>query len=339
MESIQAREIHLLLRSEREMLAGFLHAHHLRFDDDIECAFGLFDEERLLGCGCACGGLLKCFAVDEELRGQNGLGILISCLCRNRFQLGISDLFVFTRPHNRELFTRCGFTPIAETQDVILLENRSDGLARYLNGLPRPPVGCSPVGAIVMNCNPLTNGHLFLIRQAAKQCGFLYLFVVEENRSAFPFSDRLSLVRAGTDGMKNVCVCPSGSYMISGSTFPVYFLKESEDPSALQSELDITIFWSKIAPVLGIRRRFAGQEPFDPVTRQYNETMRRLLPGYGVEFVELPRCCVDGIPISASRVRRLLKENNGVTDEVLGLVPPCTAAWLLRSFEKVDEGG
>ena len=53
MESIQAREIHLLLRSEREMLAGFLHAHHLRFDDDIECAFGLFDEERLLGCGCA----------------------------------------------------------------------------------------------------------------------------------------------------------------------------------------------------------------------------------------------------------------------------------------------
>ena len=116
-------------------------------------------------------------------------------------------------------------------------------------------------------------------------------------------------------------------------------MKESEDPSVLQSELDITIFGSKIAPVLGIRRRFAGQEPFDPVTRQYNETMRRLLPEYGVEFVELPRCCADGIPISASRVRRLLKENNGVTDEILRLVPPCTADWLLRSFEKTDEGG
>lgn len=29
MESIQAREIHLILRSEREMLSGFLNAHHL----------------------------------------------------------------------------------------------------------------------------------------------------------------------------------------------------------------------------------------------------------------------------------------------------------------------
>ena len=95
---------------------------------------------------------------------------------------------------------------------------------------------------------------------------------------------------------------------------------------------DITIFGSQIAPALGIRRRFAGQEPLDPVTRTYNETMARLLPTYGVEFCEIPRAELDGAPISASRVRALLKERGGVTDAVLELVPECTGAYLLERF-------
>lgn len=48
---------------------------HPVLEDDIEAAFGIFDlDETLWGCGCAAGSLLKCFAVDESLRGQNALG-------------------------------------------------------------------------------------------------------------------------------------------------------------------------------------------------------------------------------------------------------------------------
>lgn len=224
------------------LLHGYLAAHGLRYEEDIECAFGLFSPDgQLCGCGCAAGRLLKCFAIDAALRGQNGLGLLVSSLTANRFARGLDDLFVITRPHNAPLFARCGFTALAETREAALLENRRDGIERFLRTVERFPDG-GRVGAIVANCNPITNGHLSLIREACTRCDRLYLFIVEENRSAISFADRFALARAAVRDIPKVRVCRSGAYMISGITFPTYFLKETEDPSAVQSELGCGAF-------------------------------------------------------------------------------------------------
>ena len=72
------------------------------------------------------------------------------------------------------------------------------------------------------------------------------------------------------------------------------------------------------------------------MTRNYNEAMIRILPRYGISFIKIDRITTegpDGKPevISASRVRRLLAEQ-GVTDEVLSLVPECTAKYLKEKF-------
>lgn len=333
MESIAIRPIQLNFAPDRAELAAFLEVHHLKLDADVETAFGLYDEnEALCGCGCAAGRVLKCFAIDGRLRGQNGLGLLISHLNNDRFAAGYDHLFVLTRPHNKTLFTGCGFYAVAETEEVMMLENRRRGIEKFLDRLPKAPEGVTDVGAIVMNCNPFTLGHQALIRHAAERCGFLYVFVVEEDRSVFPFADRIGLVRAGTADLPNVCVCPSGPYMISAMTFPTYFLKETEDPSAIQSALDITIFGSRIAPALGIVKRFAGTEPLDAVTNVYNGAMRQLLPGFGVAFCEMERVSEGEAPISASRVRKLLEEKGGVSGEVRSLVPECTADYLLDRF-------
>lgn len=115
--------------------------------------------------------------------------------------------------------------------------------------------------------------------------------------------------------------------MISSATFPTYFLKEGEDATVLQSELDVTLFAQCIAPPLHITKRFAGEEPLDPVTARYNDAMRRILPRYGVEFFRIPRVTSGEQVISASRVRRLLREK-GVCQEVLELVPPSTQKYL-----------
>lgn len=331
MESIAIRPVALDFAPERAELEAFLRSHHLKLEADVERAFGLYDgEDRLLGCGCAAGAVLKCFAIDESLRGQNGLGLLVSHLNADRFAAGYDHLFVVTRPHNLELFSGCGFYPVGQTAEALVLENRRRGLEKFLSRLPGAPEGAGDVGAIVMNCNPFTLGHQVLIRSAAAECGFLYVFVVEEDRSIFPFADRIELVRRGTEDLPNVCVCPSGPYMISAMTFPTYFLKETEDPSAIQSALDVTIFGSRIAPALGITHRFAGTEPLDPVTRVYNQTMEALLPGFGITFRELPRVCAGAEPISASRVRKLLA--SGVTEEVRALVPQTTADYLAKRF-------
>lgn len=313
------------------LLHGYLAAHGLRYEEDIECAFGLFSPDgQLCGCGCAAGRLLKCFAIDAALRGQNGLGLLVSSLTANRFARGLDDLFVITRPAQRAAVCALRVYRFGGDAGGGAAGKPRDGIERFLRTVERFPDG-GRVGAIVANCNPITNGHLSLIREACTRCDRLYLFIVEENRSAISFADRFALARAAVRDIPKVRVCRSGAYMISGITFPTYFLKETEDPSAVQSELDAELFAARLAPALGITVRFAGEEPFDPVTRVYNEAMRSILPRHGIEFCVLPRAEADGVPISASVVRRIAREQGGDAPALRALVPDCTTAYLANS--------
>ena len=177
-----------------------------------------------------------------------------------------------------------------------------------------------------MNCNPFTLGHRALVEYAAAQVVKLYLFVVEEDKSDFPFADRIELVRRGVKDLSNVEVLPSGKFIISQTTFSGYFNKASLQDVAVDSSEDVEIFGREIAPTLGITIRFAGEEPKDNVTRQYNETMKRILPRYGVEFREIPRKTFGGDVISASSVREALKR--GDFDKIKELVPETTLEYL-----------
>lgn len=183
-------------------------------------------------------------------------------------------------------------------------------------------------GAIVMNGNPFTNGHLYLIETAAKKVDMLYVFVVQEDRSVFPFRERFRLVKEGTKHLSNVKVLPSGQYMISASTMPGYFKKEELQNTKLDASMDLEIFSRHIAPALNITVRFVGEEPLDHFTRQYNESMKELFPQYGIELVEIKRKETDGKVISASRVRSLLKEEKW--EGIRRLVPDCTYQYLSR---------
>lgn len=217
-----------------------------------------------------------------------------------------------------------------------MLENRKNGLNHFYSRFLPEAVDQADVGCIVMNCNPFTKGHLALINYGAAHCSLLHVFVVQENQSAFPFDVRFRLVEEGTASLSNVHIHPSGPYMISSATFPTYFLKDGEDAARIQSELDITLFASRIAPLFHIGKRFAGDEPFDPITRQYNEAMEAILPKHKINFIKIPRVSAEKEAgeneiISASLVRKLLAEG-GVTSQVLDLVPPCTANYLKYEF-------
>ncbi len=330
-DTITIRELSVGVAEDAAMLRNFLARHSLGFEADIDAAFGIFDEyDTLCGCGCAAKSLLKCFAVDESLRGQNVLGALVSRLVQDRFFKGYYDLRVITRAHNEPLFVACGFYPVVRTDALVLLENRPDGPRRF--ALPFLEKGDEhrTVGAIVMNANPFTLGHRALAEYAAARCDVLHLFVVEEDRSLFPTDTRFRLVEEGTADLANVRVHLSGPYMISSATFPTYFLKDGESAAALQSELDITLFASAIAPVLHITRRFAGEEPLDPITGCYNDAMRDILPRYGIKFIEIPRLALSDVSISASRVRTLIE--NQQYCEAQMLVPEPTRR-MIKSLE------
>ena len=188
-------------------------------------------------------------------------------------------------------------------------------------------------GAIVMNCNPFTNGHRYLIDYAAGKVDRLYIFVVEENKSVFAFEDRFKMVKQGTSDISNVVVVPSGKYVISAYTFPEYFMKDYVKEKNFDVSSDIEIFCKYIAPALSIKIRFAGEEPLDPVTAKYNKTMHEILPKHGMQFCVIPRIKLkDGNVINATKVRKLLV--NRQFDSIREFVPDTTFDILMRKYKR-----
>jgi [citrate (pro-3S)-lyase] ligase len=188
--------------------------------------------------------------------------------------------------------------------------------------------GQAVIGSIVMNCNPFTCGHEYLVAKALENCDYLYIFLVEEDKSAFPFVHRKAMALSALVGRERVAIVPSGRFILSGATLPEYFIKDGD--IVLDASNDLTIFATKIAPALGIQKRFVGNEPFCPITRQYNEAMKAILPRHGIELMEIPRLERDGRAISASEVRGCLK--SGDLARIAQIVPPTTYDYLMKHY-------
>lgn len=206
-----------------------------------------------------------------------------------------------------------------------------DELIRYREILKNYKVNKEKIGAIVMNCNPFTLGHKHLIEYAAKKVDHLYVFVVEEDKSFFTFKDRFMLVKKGTKNIDNITILPSGKFIISSLTFSDYFNKEKINEKTLNISDDVILFAKEIAPILNIKKRFVGEEPLCNVTKQYNNTLFQLLPQFGIDLEIIPRICYKDEPISASRVRKLLKEEN--FEEIKKLVPKTTFNYLIKNYK------
>ena len=180
-----------------------------------------------------------------------------------------------------------------------------------------------PTGCIVMNCNPFTLGHRYLIEQAAKKVERLYVMVVREDCSLFAYTERKAMVEQGVADIENVSIIDGSDYAISRATFPTYFLKRLDDAADTQMLLDLDLFRRHIAPALGATVRFVGTEPTDQLTRRYNQLMHEALK----DVREINRLEKDGNAVSASRVRKAMEE--GDMNTIRQLVPPTTLPYII----------
>ncbi len=299
------REIPLKRKAARDELAAFLACHDLTLDPLLERYFGIFCGDSLVAGAGYDRNVIKCAAVDDALRGEGFLLTLVSHILSEMMHNNIPDAMVFTKVTNRDIFQSMGFSEIVSTSDVSLLTNAPGRLHSFKSDLAAIK-GDGQNSAIVMNCNPFTLGHRYLVEQASGNSGKLFLFVVKEDASVFPFDVRLELVKKGTADIPNVTIIPGGPYIISSATFPTYFLKDATRASKAHAELDLALFAKHIAPAAGIRRRYVGEEPNCLLTAEYNDRMQHLLPPLGVEVCVIPRKTCGEEAISASRVRSLL---------------------------------
>ena len=316
--------VYSLRGSKRTAWEALLQAAGLQPDDSFESTALIWDEGQLIASGSRQGNLLKCIAVDDSRQGEGLTATLLTLLRQDAFSSGHSHLFLYTKPKNRTMFSSLFFYPIAETGDVLLMESKQNGIQSFLDGLSAKP--CGIIGAAVMNCNPFTKGHRYLIETAAKECDRLYVFVLSEDKSEFPATDRMEMVKLGTADLSNVTVLPTGPYLISSATFPTYFLKEREKAETIHCLLDIEIFCNYYVPKFGISRRYVGTEPLSQMTDQYNTALKQYLPGKGIQLKEIPRLEQDSTPVSASAVRAHLQNKD--FEALEALLPHTTYEYL-----------
>lgn len=327
---LQLRE----LNSDREkkMVSDFLLEQGLKLDDDVEYTAGIFKDREMIATGSLSGNVLKSLAVKKTYQGEGITNKIVTQLINEAYERGETHLFIYTKPKNSHLFQDLGFYVIAEVKNhVCLLENKRDGIKTFVKNLETKKVDGKIIGSIVMNCNPFTLGHQYLIEKAAGECDVLHIFIVWEDRSSFPAATRYELVKAGTEHLENVILHKGENYVISSATFPGYFLKGEEEILRSQTMLDLKIFTEYIVPALNIHRRYVGEEPYCPVTKIYNESMQELLPEAGLILKVIERKKINDSFISASMVRKGLAE--GGPEKIRHLVPESTYQFLLT-----DEG-
>ena len=336
-ETIDIQELPLSVPAIRRQVEDFLGSNGLRLGEvDLYLAV-LSREGAILAGGGLRRDIIKCLAVSAAARSL-GLSVpLVSRLISEASERGFTNVKVFTKPENRSLFESLGFRLLAEAPKAILMENGRglEDYCSYLRGHRAP-------GVIVMNANPFTRGHKYLVEQASP----VVVIPVQEDVSRFPYNERLAMIRSGCDGVADVV--EGSDYQISAATFPTYFLKDLSDAAETQMRLDIDLFGRHIAPALGARVRYVGSEPADPLTARYNALMKELLPAYGVQLVEIPRltyspdCSTDSStspsaplrmtegPVTATRVRAML--DAGQFKAASALTPESTWPYLLADL-------
>ena len=305
----------------RAQVERFLGDNALAFEE-VDSYYVVTDGEGAILSGAGIkGDVIKCVAVAEEHRSEGLMAPLISHIISLQ---GGRNLKVFTKPEYRRVFESLGFHLLAEAPKAILLENGGEleAYVRYLAALPRKGV----CGVVVMNANPFTLGHRHLLEVALKQVDTLFVLPVKEDVSFFPYAERRSMLEA----VPGVVLAEGSAYQISAATFPTYFLKDLTEASETQMQLDIDLFARQIAPALGASVRFVGEEPEDALTSRYNSLMAQMLPSFGISTVVVPRLRLDGVVVSASRVRSALLE--GHFAEAARLTPESVHPYLLSAL-------
>lgn len=313
----QLTELPLSDNTSRRSAEAFLLSQGLRLEASLDIFLVALRDDEIVACGGMTENVLKCLAVREDERGEGLLTLIVSRLISIAAERGYSETLLFTKPQYRRQFEDLGYTIEAEAPKAVLMTSnplRMMTLKKDIENFRRQSLAgfkeqesAPRSGVIVMNADPPTLGHKALISYAVDRCDMLFIFLTCNPSSFLPEDQRDEIVLSMAESIKqekgrdlNVMIV-NDPFTLSADTFPTYFIKECSEVAETEMRLNLDLFRRVHIPFTRAAVRFVGSEPFDPLTRRYNELMRELLP---IEIDELPR--VGGISASAVRRRPLL---------------------------------
>lgn len=308
-------KINLDLDFEKDEYLKFIQEAGLNFDGCDE-AFIIRENGKIVATAAYDGNILKLFAVLESRREEGFIPQLVTFIKDILFKKGIKQTFIYTKPEYENVFTSIFYKVLAKTDKIVLLTDDYDDYYKWIDSIKElGDYTC----AVVMNANPFTKGHRYLMDVVQREVTNIIVFVVEEDSSLFSFKDRFRMVKKGLEDIW-LEVVPGGKYIISKASFPSYFLKKSDDISKEYAKLDADLFIGRIAKDLGIKIRYVGEEPEDQLTNSYNEALIERSKDSNLEIRVVKRLEVNGKPVSASFVR----ENLDNKDLIKNYLPDST---------------
>lgn len=319
----------VILEEEQQLLISFLSKNNLEYEYDIDFSILVYDNDQLIATGSLANNIMKCFLVIEKYKGKNVTNLIFKYLVDILYSRNVHHFFVFTLPRNEKIFLSLNMKRVVKTMNTVLLESGehiSDVLTRLKINYD---ISNNKKACLIINANPMTLGHQYLIETAAKENKEVIVFVVSEDLSSFPFSDRFKIIKEATKHLDNVKVLPSLSYLVSRITFPKYFLKEDQLIQDEQTLVDVLVYKEYYAKIFKINLRYLGEEPFSYNTSKYNKVLQDYL-GQNVKIVK--RLEHNKKAISASQVRKLMKADK--IEKLKDLVPQATYDFLLSDKGK-----
>ena len=148
------------------------------------------------------------FVVDSLSlnQGENIASMLINEAISYFRINNILNYQVFTKPIYENIFKNLGFKEIVRSDKVLMLEagvysiNDEIRKIKKVLELNFHPLENADLGCVVLNANPITNGHVYLIEEALKKSKNLVVFVVEEDK----LNHLKEVVREYTDNFKGI---------------------------------------------------------------------------------------------------------------------------------------
>lgn len=319
-----------------------LNKYNLEFEKDVCKTIVIKINNKVIGAGSIDTNILKNIVIDEKFRGQGLLNKLVTKLKKELYKNDFNKAFLYTSEKNIDLFNSLGFKVIEKVGKYpVFMEDSIKGIGEFQKNISKRINNFSSckleklnIGSLVMNCNPLTKGHLYLIEKASKENDLIIIFLVREERSFFSYKERLDLLKKGisTIDTDNILVFSGEDYIVSYATFPNYFKpKNNINFTRNFCKLDAKIFGKYIAKPFNIDKRYIGEEPYSKVTNEYNQVLKSVLPQYGVKVIEVGRKKHNDIIISASLIREYIRKKNW--EEIKLLVPKTTYDYIIKEFK------
>ena len=165
-------------RDVRKMDA-LLEKEGIQRDKNLDYSIGLFDDDyNLVATGSCFKNTLRCMAVDSNHQGEGLLNQVVTHLMDHQYSRGNVELFLYTKCDSAKFFNDLGFYEIARVDGkVVFMENRRTGFSGYLEELKKTAVPGEKIAVVVMNANPFTLGHQYLLEKASGK-KFYYHFPI-----------------------------------------------------------------------------------------------------------------------------------------------------------------